>query len=312
VPPEALALLEPVLIPGGDAAAKDQGVALEEVFRAGCKQLGLAAPDALESLPKFQRFKELVESKGFFEGLEPGSDEYQEKYEKLKAKFLEKHKASTVFDADGETTPVGGDGDLRAEADEELAMKHKEDGNEFLKRKEFEKAVEAYSSAIDANPTGPHSHIFYANRAAAYMQMQELEKCADDCTMAVTLDPSYVKAYIRLASATQKLGRTEEAKENANRALELEPENESAKKILASVNTGGSFAGGEMPGMPGMPGGMGGLTGMMNNPAMREMASKMMQDPQMMQMAQNLMSDPDAMSKMMQMMGGGGGMPGSN
>lgn len=39
--------------------------------------------------------------------------------------------------------------------------------------------------------------VFF-NRAAAYTQMGDYEKCIKDCEMAISIDPNYSKAYNRL------------------------------------------------------------------------------------------------------------------
>lgn len=47
----------------------------------------------------------------------------------------------------------------------------------------------------------------------------------EDCTAAIELDPSYVKAYQRRAAAHQQLGASIQAARDWEQALHLEPEN---------------------------------------------------------------------------------------
>ena len=56
----------------------------------------------------------------------------------------------------------------------------KDKGNELLKASRFDEAIEAYTSAIACSHTGPSSHIYYANRAAAYSQLCRYEEAAAD------------------------------------------------------------------------------------------------------------------------------------
>lgn len=54
------------------------------------------------------------------------------------------------------------------------------------------------------SPTGPNSHVFYSNRAAARLQMGLYTAAASDAEQAVALAPTYTKAMVRLGSALEK------------------------------------------------------------------------------------------------------------
>lgn len=63
-----------------------------------------------------------------------------------------------------------------------------------------------------------------------------------DCTTAITLDPLYVKAYLRRAAARAGLQRVAAALEDYQRVLQLEPTNKQAKAEvdrLKKVGEGG-------------------------------------------------------------------------
>lgn len=45
----------------------------------------------------------------------------------------------------------------------------KEKGNEWFKKRQFDKAVDLYSQAIECDPNEP---IIYANRAQAYLKLR--------------------------------------------------------------------------------------------------------------------------------------------
>ncbi|CAK9007459.1 Small glutamine-rich tetratricopeptide repeat-containing protein 2, partial [Durusdinium trenchii] len=301
---------------------RDKG--LKEIFLAGCDTLGVdSEPKAtvaasaesggdVTSSPKFQLYLAKLAEKGYFKDAVEGTPEYQEKYDRLVAKYKEKFGGGSKA-APTAAVPAAGDGGN----DDEAGDKLKAEGNEHLKANRFEDAVVSYTNAIKAAPTGASAHIYYSNRAAAYMHMKNFEACLDDCTVAQTLKPDYVKAHARAASANLQLGREEDARQCAKRALELDASNETAKAVMASISGGMTSAPGGAPGgMPGMGaggmpdlasmmgamggggGGMPDLSSLMNNPAMMQMAQQMMQDPEMMQRAQQMMQDPNAMAQM--------------
>mmetsp|Transcript_11366 Transcript_11366/g.20073 ORF Transcript_11366/g.20073 Transcript_11366/m.20073 type:complete len:354 (-) Transcript_11366:43-1104(-) len=302
---------------------------LAEVWKAGIDSLGVtpAAPaaekaeerDPVEDSPKFVKYLQVVTEKGYFKDIEEGSDAYKQRYAKLLSKFKEK-----LSDA---APAAGGDREAVAAAD-----KFKEEGNKFLLSKKYEEAAEKYTQAIEANATGVNSHIYYCNRAAAYMHLGRLDDALEDCSVSSTLKPDYAKAHARAAQVNLKLDRKDDARASAERALEIEPGN--AIAVTALREAGGANAVGAAGGMPDMsglgnmagmadmmkamggaggPGGAGGMPdigSLLSNPGMMQAAQQMMQsNPQMMEMAQKMMQDPNAMQNMMNMMGGMGGMP---
>ncbi|GBG32055.1 Tetratricopeptide repeat protein 1 [Hondaea fermentalgiana] len=343
---------------GVETSSAQQGgseeVDLLKTFKAGCEKLGVtlqkvqestsAVDPAIEASPKFQNYLTRVKEKGYFGDAAEDSPEYKKKYERLVAKYMEKFGgAESASKASGaQETPASAVGDASAAGTnaEQEADKLKEEGNQFLKSKEYDRAVVSYSKAIDLSPAGSNTHIYYGNRAAAYLYLENFEGCLEDCTLAVTLNPSYARAHARASTAALRLGRTEEARKSAKRALELEPGNAAAQRTLDELSSGsGSAVGGPAGGAGGMPdmsglanmmqgmdpsvmeqmrnaaggaGGMPDIGSLMNNPGLMQAAQQMMsQNPQMMQMAQQMMQDPNAMANMMKMMGGmgGGGMP---
>lgn len=56
-----------------------------------------------------------------------------------------------------------------------------------------------------------------------------------DCTQALSLDPTYIKAYARRASARSALKKYEAARDDYRVVLKLEPNNKQAKKELELV-----------------------------------------------------------------------------
>ena len=58
----------------------------------------------------------------------------------------------------------------------------------------YERAVREYSEAISLCPSGPNSHVYFSNRAAALCYLGEYEAAEEDCLRSVELEPGYEKA----------------------------------------------------------------------------------------------------------------------
>ena len=56
-----------------------------------------------------------------------------------------------------------------------------------------------------------------------------------DCTVALSLDPLYTKAYLRRGTARMGLHKYTAAKEDYERVLSLEPQNKKAKSDLEII-----------------------------------------------------------------------------
>lgn len=91
-------------------------------------------------------------------------------------------------------------------------LKHlKQTGNQNFSRKNYEVAMENYSKAIALSQTlegevkPDDLAIYYQNRAACYEALGNYEKVLEDCTQAINLKKTYIKAYLRRAKAYEKL-----------------------------------------------------------------------------------------------------------
>ncbi|KAL7936326.1 hypothetical protein V8C35DRAFT_254669 [Trichoderma chlorosporum] len=90
----------------------------------------------------------------------------------------------------------------------EDAESYKTNGNRLFKEKNYPKAIEQYSKAVDLFP---NSATYLGNRAAAYMSNGQFEAALDDCSRATELDPNNAKVLLRLARIYTGLGRPDEA-----------------------------------------------------------------------------------------------------
>jgi len=301
---------------------------MADEITAGMDALKVQKNEEIKANPRFQPFLNAVKGKGFFNGCEEGSDEYESRMQKLVDKFAQKLEAEPPAEAaapaDEAATPAP-----RGEYDAatlEQADALKGEGNGALVKKDYARALALYTQALDLCPDGPSSHIYLANRSAARGYLKDFEAALDDAQAAIDLRPDYAKAHHRLGYAHFQLKQYEEAVEAYEELLKLEPGNADGENMrdraMRELEKQSNLQGGLGAGAGGMPdlsalmgamggggGGMppGGIGGLMNNPQFMQAAQQMMKNPQMMQMAQKMMQDPNAMQQAMGALGGGGG-----
>eukprot|EP00911_Craspedida_sp_UC1_P002061 UC1_evm1s1591 len=82
--------------------------------------------------------------------------------------------------------------------DVEKADAFKANGNSHFMAKRWQSAVEAYTQAIECNPSVP---AYYTNRAFAHIKAEAFGAAILDANEAIMLDNRFVKAYYRRATA---------------------------------------------------------------------------------------------------------------
>ena len=319
----AFTLVEAELAPA-DGSAVD---ALEAIFASGCGAPAAAVSSAgggEAPLPKFSdpsknavfvKYVDAITRKGFFNAFEKGSPEYAERLSTAVEKFCGKF-GVTVVDT----------------ATEDAAAACKARGNAEMKAKRFDSAIKCYAEALALSPSGPQSHIYYCNRAAAQHHLKRFDEAADDSRHCIRLQPDYAKGHSRLGVALLQTGDLEGAADALQRCLELDPSNGVARSALTRVEAaqqrgaGGSALGATAPGLPnpsaggmpdlsammaamgggagagGAPGaGLGGLASLLGGMGGADGAggadglgglAGLMQSPQMQSMAANMMQNP--------------------
>ncbi|KAI4303228.1 hypothetical protein MLD38_038883 [Melastoma candidum] len=85
----------------------------------------------------------------------------------------------------------------------ERAKKEKEEGNAAYKKKDFEKAIECYSRAIELDD---EDISFLTNRAAVYLEMGRCEDCIKDCDKAVERGRELRSDFKMIARALTRKG----------------------------------------------------------------------------------------------------------
>lgn len=102
----------------------------------------------------------------------------------------------------------------------------KQTGNDLFKNGEFVPAISQYTKALEICPLAysKERSILYANRAAAKAKCQtEKDSAISDCTKAIELNSSYVKAYIRRAQLYEETDKLDEALEDFKKVLTFDP-----------------------------------------------------------------------------------------
>jgi len=123
-----------------------------------------------------------------------------------------------------------------------------EEGLEAFKQKDFARAIAAYDECLRLRPT---CVAYLGNRAAACLKMRGqrrfFQRARDDCALAVSMDPSYVRGWVRLGQACFLLGDDpdeedrfdvallREAESALEKALALDQGNAQASKVLKEV-----------------------------------------------------------------------------
>lgn len=73
------------------------------------------------------------------------------------------------------------------------------DGNKLMQKKQFEEALEVYTAALKLCPSGPNSHVYYSNRSAAHLSLNDHASSIRDSESSLNLCPGYAKAHSRVS-----------------------------------------------------------------------------------------------------------------
>ncbi|CAH8586752.1 unnamed protein product [Schistosoma bovis] len=132
------------------------------------------------------------------------------------------------------------DQDCSSETDEEqedqrriqLSKEARELGNVRFKEGKLNEAIEHYTMAIRL---APEDSIPYINRAFAYIKTERYASAEADCTAALRLDRTSVKAFYRRALARKGLGHITGAIEDLKELLRFDSDNKTAINELEAL-----------------------------------------------------------------------------
>lgn len=120
------------------------------------------------------------------------------------------------------------------------ANEMKEEGNRRFQNKDYAGALEQYENALKLTPkTHPDRAVFHSNRAACLMQMKPIdyEAVIAECTMALQVQPRFVRALLRRARAFEAVGKYEMAVQDVQFLLAADPSNRDALEIAQRLRT---------------------------------------------------------------------------
>jgi tetratricopeptide (TPR) repeat protein len=145
--------------------------------------------------------------------------------------------------------------DLAPENIEILAYVALQRGNFLQMLRQIDRAIEAYSRAIELNPNYTDAYnnrgvsysdkeeyglaikdfntaielcanntVFYSNRGATYSDMKNYDRAIEDHNKAIELEPDFAVAYYNRGEAYSNKGEVDHAIEDYNKAIELDPD----------------------------------------------------------------------------------------
>ncbi|KAK7825231.1 hypothetical protein U0070_009720 [Myodes glareolus] len=102
-----------------------------------------------------------------------------------------------------------------------------EDGRpQRMKEEKYTAAVDCYTQALALDP---NNAVYYCDRAAAQSKLSHYTDAIKDGEKAIAIDSKYSKAYGGMGLVLTAMNKCEEAVTSYQKALDLEPENDSYK-----------------------------------------------------------------------------------
>ena len=187
------------------------------------------------------------------------------------------------------------------------AASFKEQGNQFLQAKKFDEAIQAYTEAINIDPT---DHVFFSNRSAAYLSKGDASSALADGQRCVELKKDWAKGYTRKGAALHALRRYDDAIQAYEEGLAIAPSDAGLQSGLSEVQKikessqsppgGGLFGPQMIAKLAGHPK----FGPKLGDPAFMRKLQMAQSNPQL------LMSDPEMMEVLQVILGGMGGADG--
>nr|KAF7427020.1 hypothetical protein H0235_006714 [Vespula pensylvanica] len=113
----------------------------------------------------------------------------------------------------------------------------KEKGNEEFNKGNWTEALSCYTNALKLiKEENAEKAIFYKNRAAVYLKLQNYNKAIKDCDEALKICPKDPKALFRRCQALEALERFEEAYRDARYIISVDPSNKAIQPIIARLH----------------------------------------------------------------------------
>jgi serine/threonine protein kinase len=112
------------------------------------------------------------------------------------------------------------------------AFEYFTEANKLFERKRYDRAIEAYTKAIELNPT---DFSFYNNRGIVYHTRKKYPEAINDFSKAVELNPNSSFTYSNRGVAYEDSGNIEQAIADYRKAVELDPNDTKARNNLNKI-----------------------------------------------------------------------------
>ncbi|XP_014674279.1 PREDICTED: protein unc-45 homolog B-like [Priapulus caudatus] len=118
------------------------------------------------------------------------------------------------------------------------ALQRKEEGNKYFQAGDYAKAAECYTAALKLCPASDKKDhaVFYKNRAACHLKLENWQKAADDATESIEIVPADSKARFRRAQAYDHLEKYDVAFKDARAVLHLDKNNKAVLPLLEKLS----------------------------------------------------------------------------
>ncbi|KAJ2393746.1 Palmitoyl-protein thioesterase 1, partial [Coemansia sp. RSA 2559] len=100
------------------------------------------------------------------------------------------------------------------------------EANALYAKKQYPEAIAKYTAAIELDATVP---AFYTNRAQCHLFTESYGAAKADADSALAIDPSFIKAYYRRASANLAMGKLKEARSDFREVTKRQPNDAGAR-----------------------------------------------------------------------------------
>ncbi|XP_030644588.1 sperm-associated antigen 1A [Chanos chanos] len=108
----------------------------------------------------------------------------------------------------------------------------KQEGNDLVKKGQFQEAAEKYSECLQIKPS---ECALYTNRALCYIRLSCFEEAKQDCNSALEIEPANKKAFYRRALAHKGLKDYLASSADLQEVLQLDPNVHEAEQELEEV-----------------------------------------------------------------------------
>ena len=114
------------------------------------------------------------------------------------------------------------------------AIMFKDKGNDYYKAGKYDQAITCYTKGIECDPKNA---LLPANRAMAFLKKGDFKGAEKDCDVALSIDPTYVKALQRRGTSRWKQSKLQGALQDFNKVLSIEPGNKQAQDDASKIQS---------------------------------------------------------------------------